>query len=81
MDDSRSFETKLVKSPPRRDLKLESPTRSLFMKAPENLSINAVAGSMKLNSLNDITLKTSNGKVILVVPEGFLNLWCKFVNK
>ncbi|XP_023669537.1 gamma-sarcoglycan [Paramormyrops kingsleyae] len=60
-----SVETPLVKSDPLKDLRLESPTRSLRMDAPKGVHIKAAGGNTEAASNLDIILHTSEGMLIL----------------
>uniref|UniRef100_W5M0S0 Gamma-sarcoglycan n=1 Tax=Lepisosteus oculatus TaxID=7918 RepID=W5M0S0_LEPOC len=60
-----SVETPLVKAQAFKDLRLESPTRSLSMDAPKGVHIKALAGNIEATSQMDILLHTSEGTLIL----------------
>lgn len=45
---SDSVQTPILKSEPGKDLKLESPTRSLDVKASQEIFIQSIAGNLKL---------------------------------
>ena len=58
-----SVEAQTIRSPPRKQLKLESLTRSLQMDAPEGIMFSSKAGDVKMTSLKDIAITSSDGKV------------------
>ncbi|XP_035651606.1 gamma-sarcoglycan-like isoform X1 [Oncorhynchus keta] len=60
-----SVETPLLRAEPFKDLRLESPTRSLSMDAPKGVFVNALAGNIEAASTMDILLHSSEGLVIL----------------
>ncbi|MFT7803386.1 gamma-sarcoglycan [Arapaima gigas] len=60
-----SVETPEVKAELFRDLRLESPTRTLVMDAPRGVHIKAMAGNIEAASNLDVVLHTSEGMVIL----------------
>lgn len=60
-----SVETPLVRSEPLKDMKLESPTRSLTMEAPRGVHVKALAGNIEAASNMDVLLHSSEGLLIL----------------
>ncbi|CAB1349052.1 unnamed protein product [Coregonus sp. 'balchen'] len=60
-----SVETPLIKAEPFKDLRLESPTRSLSMDAPKGVFVKALAGNIDAASNMDVLLHSSEGLVIL----------------
>ncbi|XP_017772517.1 PREDICTED: zeta-sarcoglycan [Nicrophorus vespilloides] len=62
---SGSVQTPLVRAESGHDLRLESPTRSLEMRAPSGINIESRAGDIKSMSLNDIKLKSVAGAIRL----------------
>ncbi|KAK3730908.1 hypothetical protein QZH41_012615 [Actinostola sp. cb2023] len=66
-----SIETQKVMSPPRQHLTLESLTQSLHMNAPNGINMKTTAGGMVLDSLTDISMKTTK-KITLDADSIFL---------
>lgn len=62
-----SVETPTVRSPPKQHLTLESLTQSLHMNAPEGISMKTVAGGMTLDSLTNITMTSTKGRVCNII--------------
>ncbi|XP_069495349.1 gamma-sarcoglycan [Ambystoma mexicanum] len=60
-----SVETPLVKADPFKQLRLESPTRSLTMDAPRGVHIKAQGGNIEVLSHMDINLQSSDGTIVL----------------
>lgn len=60
-----SVETPLVKAEPLKDLRLESPTRSLSMEAPKGVHVRALAGNVEALSSLDVILHSTEGLVVL----------------
>uniref|UniRef100_A0A336MWC4 CSON006999 protein n=1 Tax=Culicoides sonorensis TaxID=179676 RepID=A0A336MWC4_CULSO len=60
-----SIQTPLIRSEAGKDLKLESPTRSLEMKSSQEVFIQSMAGSIQAISLNDLKLNSKSGSVRL----------------
>lgn len=60
-----SVQTPLVRAESGHDLRLESSTRSLEIRAPMGINVESRAGDIKLMSLNDIKLKSVAGQVRL----------------
>ncbi|XP_038617980.1 gamma-sarcoglycan isoform X4 [Tachyglossus aculeatus] len=60
-----SVETPLVRAEAFKELRLESPTRSLSMDAPRGVHVRAQAGNVELLSQMDIKLHSSEGMVVL----------------
>ncbi|KAF2894247.1 hypothetical protein ILUMI_11926, partial [Ignelater luminosus] len=60
-----SVQTPLVRAESGHDLRLESPTRSLEIRAPMGINVESRAGDIKLMSLNGIKLKSVAGQVRL----------------
>ena len=58
-----SVEAQVVRSPPSKHLKLESLTRSLYVNAPQGITLDSATGSVDISSFQDIQLKSLNGKV------------------
>ena len=61
---SGSVETENLRAPPKKDLRLASLTRSLYMDAPDGMTFKSAAGSVGITSLNAVTFKSINGKVV-----------------
>ncbi|XP_053564487.1 gamma-sarcoglycan isoform X2 [Bombina bombina] len=60
-----SVETPLVKADASKQLRLESPTRSLSMDAPKGVHIKAQAGNIEALSQKDIMLHSTDGMLVL----------------
>ncbi|XP_051934571.1 gamma-sarcoglycan [Hippocampus zosterae] len=60
-----SVEVPLLKSELFKDLKLESPTRSLTMDAPKGVHLKALAGNIEAASNMDVILQSSVGLLVL----------------
>ncbi|KYO44866.1 gamma-sarcoglycan [Alligator mississippiensis] len=60
-----SVETPLVRAEAFKQLRLESPTRSLSMDAPKGINIKAQAGNIEALSQMDIKLQSSDGVLLL----------------
>uniref|UniRef100_UPI00398F0997 gamma-sarcoglycan isoform X3 n=1 Tax=Pristiophorus japonicus TaxID=55135 RepID=UPI00398F0997 len=60
-----SVETPVVRAEPFKQLRLESPTRSLSMDAPKGVQIKARAGNIEASSQRDIIFHTSEGMLVL----------------
>ncbi|XP_029922628.1 gamma-sarcoglycan [Myripristis murdjan] len=60
-----SVEVPVLKSEPLKDLRLESPTRSLSMDAPKGVHIKALAGNVEVASNMDVILQSSVGLLVL----------------
>ncbi|KAM4795375.1 gamma-sarcoglycan isoform 1-T2 [Rhinophrynus dorsalis] len=60
-----SVETPLVRADSSKQLRLESPTRSLSMDAPRGVHIKAQAGNIEALSQKDIKLHSSDGMLVL----------------
>ncbi|KAM4628233.1 gamma-sarcoglycan isoform 1-T2 [Polymixia lowei] len=60
-----SVEVPLLKSEPLKDLRLESPTRSLSMDAPKGVHIKALAGNIEAASNMDVVLQSLEGLLVL----------------
>lgn len=60
-----SVQTPLVRADPGRDLRLESLTRSLDLRAPVSINIESRAGDIKATSLKDIKLQSVAGEIRL----------------
>ncbi|XP_063706397.1 delta-sarcoglycan [Culicoides brevitarsis] len=60
-----SIQTPLIRSEAGKDLKLESPTRSLEMKSSQEIFIQSMAGSIQAISLDDLKLNSKSGSVRL----------------
>ncbi|XP_077578394.1 gamma-sarcoglycan [Stigmatopora nigra] len=60
-----SVEIPLLKSELFKDLRLESPTRSLTMDAPKGIHLKALAGNIEVHSNMDLILESSKGLLVL----------------
>uniref|UniRef100_G3NUR5 Gamma-sarcoglycan n=1 Tax=Gasterosteus aculeatus TaxID=69293 RepID=G3NUR5_GASAC len=60
-----SVEVPLLKSEPLKDLRLESPTRSLTVEAPKGVHFKALAGNIEAASNMDIVLQSTIGLLVL----------------
>ncbi|XP_047450883.1 gamma-sarcoglycan [Mugil cephalus] len=60
-----SVEVPQLRSEPLKDLRLESPTRSLSMDAPKGVHLKALAGNIEATSRMDIILHSSDGLLVL----------------
>ncbi|XP_057694036.1 gamma-sarcoglycan [Corythoichthys intestinalis] len=60
-----SVEVPLLKSELFKDLRLESPTRSLTMDAPKGIHLKALAGNIEADSNMDLILESSVGLLVL----------------
>lgn len=60
-----SVEVPLLKSEPLKDLRLESPTRSLSMDAPKGVHLKAQAGNIEAASNMDVFLQSTVGLLVL----------------
>uniref|UniRef100_A0A1B0DEM4 Uncharacterized protein n=1 Tax=Phlebotomus papatasi TaxID=29031 RepID=A0A1B0DEM4_PHLPP len=60
-----SIQTPLVRADAGRELKLESPTRSLELKASQAILIQSRAGSLDATCLNDLKLNSETGSIRL----------------
>lgn len=60
-----SVEMPLLKSEPWKDLRLESPTRSLSMDAPKGVHLKAQAGNIEVASNMDVFLQSTEGLLVL----------------
>lgn len=60
-----SVEVPLLKSEPLKDLRLESPTRSLSMDAPSGVQVKAMAGNIEAATNMDFILHSSKGLLVL----------------
>ncbi|XP_040282140.1 gamma-sarcoglycan isoform X1 [Bufo bufo] len=67
-----SVETPLVRAASSKQLRLESPTRSLSMDAPKGVYIKAQTGEIEAISRRDIKLHSSDGMVVLDAEKIFL---------
>ncbi|XP_029439898.1 delta-sarcoglycan isoform X2 [Rhinatrema bivittatum] len=61
----KSIETPHVRADPFKELRLESPTRSLVMEAPKGVEINAEAGSLEAMCRTDLRLESKDGEIKL----------------
>uniref|UniRef100_A0AAQ4Q2W5 Sarcoglycan, delta (dystrophin-associated glycoprotein) n=1 Tax=Gasterosteus aculeatus aculeatus TaxID=481459 RepID=A0AAQ4Q2W5_GASAC len=61
---SKSVETPHVRAEPFKELRLESPTRSLLMEAPKGIQILAEAGDIQAICRNELRLESKDGEVI-----------------
>ncbi|KAJ8348421.1 hypothetical protein SKAU_G00270100 [Synaphobranchus kaupii] len=62
---SKSVETPHVRAEPFKELRLESPTRSLFMEAPKGIQILAEVGDIQAICKNELRLESKDGEIIL----------------
>ncbi|KAK1159154.1 delta-sarcoglycan-like [Acipenser oxyrinchus oxyrinchus] len=62
---SNSVETPHIRADPFKELRLESPTRSLFMEAPKGVEINAEAGNLQATCRNEMKLESKDGEISL----------------
>ncbi|XP_063059731.1 delta-sarcoglycan [Engraulis encrasicolus] len=60
-----SVETPHVRAEPFKELRLESPTRSLFLEAPKGVDIHAEAGDIKATCRSDLRLQSVDGAIVL----------------
>ncbi|XP_041668079.1 gamma-sarcoglycan [Cheilinus undulatus] len=60
-----SVEVPQLKSEPLKDLRLESPTRSLSLDAPKGVHVKALAGNIEVASNMDVFLQSSKGLLVL----------------
>lgn len=75
---SSSVETPHVRAEPFKELRLESPTRSLYMEAPKGVKIEADAGDFQVTCRTDLRLESKDGEIsldarkikLLRLPEG-----------
>ncbi|XP_036380500.1 delta-sarcoglycan [Megalops cyprinoides] len=75
---SNSVETPHVRAEPFKELRLESPTRSLFMEAPKGVKIFAEVGDIQAACRNELRLESKDGEItldasrikLLRLPEG-----------
>lgn len=58
-----SIQTPIVKSEPSQKLRLESPTRTLRLNAPEGIGIESRAGDISATCLKDFTLQSREGSI------------------
>ncbi|XP_048884299.1 uncharacterized protein LOC125750481 isoform X2 [Brienomyrus brachyistius] len=59
---SNSVETPHVRSEPFKELRLESPTRSLYMEAPKGVQIMAEAGDIRATCRSEMRLESKDGE-------------------
>ncbi|KAJ8984455.1 hypothetical protein NQ317_012520 [Molorchus minor] len=62
---SGSVQTTLVRSEPGHELKLESPTRTLDIRAPKGVHLESRGGQIQTIALNDISLRSEEGAIRL----------------
>lgn len=62
---SSSIETPHVRAEPFKELRLESPTRSLIMEAPKGIQILAEAGDIHASCRNELRLESKDGEISL----------------
>uniref|UniRef100_A0A667XYV0 Sarcoglycan, delta (dystrophin-associated glycoprotein) n=1 Tax=Myripristis murdjan TaxID=586833 RepID=A0A667XYV0_9TELE len=62
---SNSVETPHVRAEPFKELRLESPTRSLLMEAPKGIQILAEAGDIQATCRNELRLESKDGEISL----------------
>ncbi|XP_054982766.1 delta-sarcoglycan isoform X1 [Sorex araneus] len=61
----KSIETPNVRADPFKELRLESPTRSLVMEAPKGVEINAEAGNLEATCRAELRLESKDGEIRL----------------
>ncbi|XP_032885104.1 delta-sarcoglycan isoform X1 [Amblyraja radiata] len=61
----RSIETPQIRAEPFKELRLESPTRSLILEAPKGVVIEAEAGNMEAICQTELKLQSEDGEIIL----------------
>ncbi|KAJ8266852.1 hypothetical protein GJAV_G00135420 [Gymnothorax javanicus] len=79
---SHSVETPHVRAEPFKELRLESPTRSLYMEAPKGVQILAEVGDIQAVCKNELRLESKDGEItldagnirLLRLPEGKASL-------
>lgn len=62
---SGSVETEYLRAPPRKDLRLASLTRSLYIDAPEGMTFRSAGGDVGITSFKDVTVKSIDGMIKL----------------
>ncbi|CAF97283.1 unnamed protein product [Tetraodon nigroviridis] len=62
---AKSVETPHVRAEPFKELRLESPTRSLLMEAPKGIQILAEAGDIQAICRNELRLESKDGEISL----------------
>ncbi|XP_043925277.1 delta-sarcoglycan [Protopterus annectens] len=62
---SKSIETPHIRADPFKELRLESPTRSLIMEAPKGIAINAEVGNLEATCRGDLKLESKDGEITL----------------
>ncbi|XP_035211717.1 delta-sarcoglycan-like isoform X2 [Stegodyphus dumicola] len=60
-----SIQTPTIKSEPRKQLRLESPTRKLRVQAPEGIGLESRAGGISASCLKDLKLQSKEGRIML----------------
>ena len=60
---SGSVETEYLRAPPKKDLRLASLTRSLYIDAPEGMTFRSAGGDVGITSFKDVTIKSIDGMV------------------
>ncbi|XP_054831857.1 delta-sarcoglycan isoform X2 [Eublepharis macularius] len=61
----KSIETSTIRADPFKELRLESPTRSLIMEAPKGVHINAEAGNFEATCRTELKLESKDGEIML----------------
>ncbi|XP_067899957.1 delta-sarcoglycan [Heterodontus francisci] len=61
----RSLETPHIRAEPFKELRLESPTRSLILEAPKGVEIQAEAGNMQATCRTELRLESEDGEISL----------------
>ncbi|XP_048344133.1 delta-sarcoglycan isoform X1 [Sphaerodactylus townsendi] len=61
----KSIETSTIRADPFKELRLESPTRSLVMEAPKGVHINAEAGNLEATCRTELKLESKDGEITL----------------
>ncbi|XP_077182548.1 delta-sarcoglycan isoform X2 [Paroedura picta] len=61
----KSIETSTIRADPFKELRLESPTRSLVMEAPKGIHINAEAGNLEATCRTELKLESKDGEITL----------------
>jgi len=72
-------QTPIIRAEPGKDLKLESPTRSLEIQASQEIFIQSRAGSIETASLNDIKIRSSSGSIRLDAEQIILSNLNQFI--
>lgn len=62
---SGSVQTEYLRAPPRKDLRLASLTRSLYIDAPEGMTFRSAGGDVGITSFKDVTIRSIDGMIKL----------------